>query len=132
MTNKRKHQLQKELNDIAEKERQQIIKENYPAIKKKYEGQYFRVRNCYSMAEKKSDYWFLYHKVTAIRPEDVYDINGNGIAAHCEAYCFQTDKYGNISIENKKKTYVHILGKKISKNEFNAAWNKMVDKINIL
>jgi hypothetical protein len=124
----RKKQLQKEMNEVEELEVKETIEKNYPIIKKKYEGKFFKYRNGYNADER----WWLYTKVVEIKPSDVYDTNGNGVTAHFSGWTFQTDSYDKIEIAQEKHGYVHSLGKEITENEFVAAWNKMIDKMNHL
>jgi hypothetical protein len=122
----KKEQLQKELARIEQLERKQIIDKNYPIIKKKYEGKYFKYRNCYSCPAKPSDYWWLYVKVVEIKPSDIYDTRGNGITSEYRGYSFQKDKYGQITIQNERKSYIHGLGKEITEMEFKKAWKNII------
>jgi len=126
-----KEQLQKQLDEIAKKEEQEMIETHYPKFKK-FEGKFFKTSNCYSCPEKPSDYWWLYTKITEIKPKDIYNTRGNGVASHYTGWSFQVDKYGQISIEREKSGYIHSLGQEITEKEFNAAWDKMIDKINAL
>lgn len=124
----RKQELQKELNKLQIIEEQEVINQYYPAIRKKYEGKCFKYQNRYST----DDSWWLYFKVLEIKPEDVYDTNGNGVTSHFRGWSFQTDIHGMITIEQEKNGYVHSLGKQISEAEFNRAYNKMIEKMNTL
>lgn len=124
----RKEELQNELNKIATIEEQEIINTHYPSMKKKYEGKYFKCRNSYNQKER----WWLYIKVTGIKPEDVYDTKGNGITSHYSGFKFETDSYGQVTIEKEKYGYVHSLGQQITKREFDAAWKKTLKNINAI
>jgi len=126
-----KEQLQKQLNAIAKQEEKELIAKHYPEFKK-LEGKYFKYKNSYSCPEKPSDYWFLYTKITEIKPDDVYNTRGNGVACHFKGWSFQTDKYANISVEKKKTGYVHSLGQEITENEFHSAWDKIIEALNNL
>ena len=123
-----KEQLQKQLNAIAWQEKKELIETHYPEFKK-FEGRYFKVKNHYGNPEKRSDWWWLYTKVTQINPDDVYDTNGNGVGCHCKGYTFQTCKYGNVEIEKNKQTYIHSLGQEITEKEFVEAWNKLMSNL---
>lgn len=122
--NKRKAQLQSELKKIFEAEEKALIEEHYPKFKNKYEGKCFKIRNRYGGDSKG---WWLYVKVTEIKPEDVYDTSGNGVACKYTGWQFQVDEHGNINISKEDFGYCHSLGQLISEGEFNAAWNKMID-----
>lgn len=122
----RKEELSNELQKIATIEEQEIINEHYPAIKKKFEGKYFRCRNSYNAKES----WWMYIKVVQIKPDDVYDTKGNGVTAHYSGFNFQTDSNGNVTVEIVKWGYVHTVGQKITKKEFDAAWRKTLKNIN--
>ena len=123
-----KEKLQEKLNQIEENERLALQEINYPEICKKYLGKCFKVRNNYSCPEKASDYWFLYLKVTEIKKEDVYQTS-NGVSATYSGYSFQTDKYKNVNVR-KENGYIHYLGEEITQNEFDEAWNKMINRVN--
>lgn len=124
----RKEQLQKELTAIIEQETKEMIKANYPQIKKDFEGKYYKVRNTYG-GECKG--WWLYKKITKIKPESLYEI-ANGIAAHCEGFTFQKTNDGIITIEKSKHIYLHGVGKEISKREFMKAWKSIQDQLSKL
>ena len=123
-----KEKLQEKLNQIEENERLALQENNYPEICEKYLGKCFKVRNNYSCPEKPSDYWFLYLKVTEIKKEDVYQTS-NGVSATYSGYSFQTDKYKNVNVR-KENGYIHYLGEEITQNEFDEAWNKMINRVN--
>lgn len=126
-----KEQLQKQLNAIAKQEEKELIEKHYPEFKK-LEGTFYKTRNNYSCPEKPSDYWFLYTKITEIKPDDVYDTRGNGVACHFKGWSFQTCKYSNFSVEQEKRGYVHSLGKQITEQEFIEAWNKAMSALDKL
>jgi len=123
-----KEQLQKQLNAIAWQEKKDLIKIHYPEFKK-FEGRYFKVKNSYGGAEKRSDWWWLYIKVTQVNPDDVYDTGGNGVNCRCKGYSFQTCKYGNVEIDKNKRTYISSLVQEITEKEFNEAWNKLMSTL---
>jgi len=122
-----KEQLQKQLNVIAERERKEFIKKHYPEFKK-LEGKYFKYRNSYGHGTG----WWLYKTVTEIKESDVYDTGSNGPACRYKGWSFEICSNGHISIETIKSGYTHSLETEITKKEFNAAWNKMIDKLNNL
>jgi hypothetical protein len=125
-----KKKLQKELNAIEKLQERQLIEKNYPAFKRKYEGKFFKTINGYG---GDTPPWFLYRKVTEIRPSDIYDTGGKGgITAHFRGWSFQITSYNQIQIEQLENGYVHHLEEEISEAEFNAAWNKMIDKLDSL
>jgi len=126
-----KEELQKQLKAIAKAEEKAMIEEHYPEFKK-LEGKCFKNKNNYSCPEKPSDYWWLYTKITEIKPDDVYDTRGNGVACHYKGYSFQTDKDGNITTRKEDYGYVHSLGKEIPKKEFDKAFENMISALNEL
>jgi len=126
-----KEELKKQLKLISEKENQELIEKHYPEFKK-LEGKCFKNRNNYSCPEKPSDYWWLYTKITEIKPEDLYDTGGNGVACHYKGYSFQTDKDGNVSTQKIDYGYVHSLQKEISEKEFDKAFENMISALNEL
>jgi hypothetical protein len=74
--------LNKQLEDVKNRE-----------AEKKYaklSGRCFKCRNCYSLAEKPSDYWWLYCRVLRI----------DGVMADC--IVFQIDKNGRIEVRNEQ------------------------------
>lgn len=77
-------------------------------------GKCFVARNCYSCPEKKSDYWNVYYMVLSLN-------DGNGV----DVLQLQIDRDGNAFIQ-KTSSYVHLLGKKISRAAFAKAANKIV------
>ena len=127
----KKEQLQKQLNAIAEQEEKELIEKHYPEFKK-LEGTFYKRINNFSLPKKSSDYWFLYTKVTEIKPEYVYDTRGNGVACYFKGWSFQTDKYGNFSVVQEKSGYVHSLGEQITEQEFLKAWNKAMSDLDKL
>jgi hypothetical protein len=122
---KRKKEIQKQLNEIAEQERKELIETHYPEFKKLV-GKYFKTRNGYGSDTPK---WWLYVKVTEIKPEDVYDTCGKGATCHFKGYSFQTTCYGHFSVEMISSGYMHSLGKEITEGEFNEAWNKAMGNL---
>ena len=123
----RKEQLLKELKAIEEAERQKMISENYEEFKK-LEGKCFKFRNNYSCPEKKSDYWWMYKQVIAIPEDGIYQTS-TGVSCHLKCWTFQTDKYGASTINPDDTTYAHSLGEEITKEEFDAAFEKMIKAI---
>lgn len=118
-----KEELQKQLREILNEEERQIAMVHYPEFKK-MEGKYFKYRNNYSCPEKPSDYWFMYTKVTEVKPEDVYMI-GDGPTCYYNGWSFQTDKNGEIFIKLSEQGYAHRLQTEITEAEFLEAWNKL-------
>ncbi len=121
----RKAQLQKELTAIEKEEAKSVVQENYPRIKNKYEGKFFKIDNGYSNNER----WWLYIKVVQIKPEDVYDTKGNGITSHFSGWSFQTDTYEQVTIEQVRRGYIHHVGKEITKSQFYKEFNKVLSKL---
>lgn len=131
MNNKlsRKEELRKELNKIEEKEFKDIITAEFPKLRDLVLDKYFKYRNSYGGDNKG---WWLYRKVTDINPSDVYLLSNNEPTARCKGFSFEIRTNGEISIQQKDDTYIHILGQEITEREFNEAWNKMCDKIKAL
>lgn len=73
-------------DDIYEYEKQIIT----PKLEKKYKGKWFKTRNNYSCPETDGDYWWTYLRVDDIK-------NGTD----CNVTQFQTDKYGDFSVNTK-------------------------------
>ena len=80
----------------------------------KHVGQCFVSRNCYACPEKRSDYWNIYSYVIGVS-------EGPGV----DVLQFQTDKFGAMQIQ-KNHSYVHLLGKRISRDAFDKAALKFV------
>lgn len=127
----KKKELEKQLKIIAKKEEMEMIEKHYPEFKK-MEGTFHKRRCNYSLAKIPSDYWWLYTKVTEIKPEHVYDTFGNGVSCNFIGWTFQTCKYGNFSVEREEKGYLHSLGQQITEEEFNEAWNKAMEQLDKL
>lgn len=126
-----KRELQQQLKAIVEQEHKEMIEKYYPEFKK-YEGRFFKVRNNYSRPEKPSDYWWLYKKVVEIKPNNIYDTGSNGVACHYSGWSFETDSYGTFTVSQRNMGYLHSLGEEITEAEFNAAWNKAMDRLDNL
>lgn len=82
-------------------------------------GRTYKTRNSYSCPEKSSDYWWVYEKVT--------HMDGEGFL---HTFCFQTDKNGQICVEEDRFAYHMQYGSPIKSAEFGRAWAKVVDRIN--
>jgi hypothetical protein len=126
-----KEQLQKQLNAIAKQEEKEMIEKHYPEFKK-LEGTFYKTRNSYGVPKKPSDWWFAYTKITEIKPGDVYDTRGIGVACHFKGWSFQTCNRGKFSVEQEKLSYVHSLGNQITEKEFIEAWNKAMSNLDKL
>jgi len=88
-----------------------------PALKKKYEGTYWKYNNGYNG----NDRWYLYaycHSVSNVN-FFVFDT-------------FQTDVHGEVSIEFKKQSGSHLFQTKITKAEYHRELNKVIRKVNNL
>lgn len=118
--------LQKEMNSIEGKISSEIRAKHYPKIKKQYEGKCFKISNGYNNEER----WWLFVKITSIKPDDVYDTGGNGVTSHYTGYSFQTTIANITEIEQIKTGYAHSLENEITEQEFNAEWNKMIERLN--
>jgi len=114
-----KEELQKQLDVIVKREEKEIIEIHYPEFKLN-EGKCFKYRH---------EQTVFYTKVTKIKPSDVYNTYGNGVACRYSGWSFHEDKAGNISIQ-KENSYIHCLGKPVSKKEFDNAFKKLIDKLN--
>lgn len=118
--------LQKEMNAIEEKISSEIRAKHYPKLKKQYEGKCFKISNGYNDKER----WWLFVKVTSIKPDDVYDTRGNGVTSHYTGYSFQTTTTPQVEVEEIRTGYVHSLKNEITEDEFNSEWNKMIARLN--
>lgn len=119
-----KEKLQKQLNRIVKQEEKEMVEKHYPTFKKLV-GKCFKARNSYGGGGRKN--WWIYTKITEIKPEDVYR-GADQILCHYKGYSFETDIYGAVNVQNQK-SYVHGLGKEISGKEFNDEYEKMLLKI---
>ena len=120
----KKEELLSQLKAIEEKERSEAIDAAYLEYKK-LEGKFYKEQNYFSYPKKKSDDWWIYIKVCKVEKDDVYFATNNVILAKVKCLCFQTDKYGTITIETKKNIYGQSLGKEITKKEFDEAFLAM-------
>lgn len=123
----KKESLLKEIRSVEKRLAKDFVATHYPEISKKFLGKYFKDKNGYSQ----NDEWWMYHKVTDIKPEDVYSVGGEP-TAKCRVLTFNATSEGHIRILKDNNAYVHGLGQEITEREFNEAWNKMMDAINIL
>lgn len=84
-------------------------------------GKCFKTRNCYSSPEKKSDYWWLYVKVTGTK-------HGN-----LRSTKFQIDKYRGAEIKTNEFASVNMFGIvnyiEISELKFNKALDRFLDEV---
>lgn len=125
-----KEQLEKQLNAIIERQNREIIKKHYPILKK-LEGTFWKTRNSASLPKIPSDYWFIYTKIVEIKPNYVYDTRGNGVTCGFDGWSFQTTKYADFEVQQEKKSYAHLLGERITEQEFNDAWNKAMGNLKV-
>ena len=125
-----KEELQKQLDAIVLKEEKERINKAFPEFKK-LEGRYFKVKNCYSLAKKPSDYWWLYVKVVEVKKSELY-LSGDKECCYFRGYSFQTDKNGLITIDRNVYATSNGLAKEITQEEFNTAWLKVSDALNDL
>jgi hypothetical protein len=89
-----------------------------PALKKKYEGKYFKYKNSYSGG----DNWWLYSKCVEVKATRVF------IRNH-----FQTDTMGKCDFEVNSKEYSpSTFQVQITKKEYNAALKKFCNQANKL
>ena len=118
----KKEQLKKQLQEIKDLERKELIEKHYKKFKK-LEGNCYKKKNHCGSPKKPSDYWFTYTKVLEIKEEDIfYDNMDNKVLSRFRGVSF--DKFG-IRQEN---SYVHLLGKKITEKEFNKAFNNQLSR----
>lgn len=82
-----KAKLQRQASRAHEKLRA-IEEAERKAVSLKLVGRCFRFRNSYSCPSEPSDYWWLYAVVTGV-----------GAFGHANAFMFQTDKHGKITID---------------------------------
>lgn len=124
----KKEELMKALADIEEQERQAMINAEYPKFKELI-GTCYKYRNSYSCPEKESDYWYTYFKITSLTPNDLYigGLKNDNVLARCETLKFQVCKDGIISIDPHYSKFVHSLGERISIDEFNREFDKVID-----
>lgn len=88
---------------------------------KELEEKAFKYRNNYSSPEKPSDYWWMYLKVLKVTKD------------YIDTHEFQTDKYGQITIDLRKRHYRHLFGAgsriEIKPAEFDRAWKALLAKL---
>lgn len=119
--------LRDKINVIDEKIDELKKKKMLPGLKKKYEGKYFKHRNCYSCPKTDDDYWWIY-----VRVDKVVDIN-----FHFSGYSFQYDKCGKVEIEmrgygeNDYYFNAFLLDIEITKKEFYEEHRKMMKLISL-
>ncbi len=112
---KAKHALMRIRSKILNLEEKNLT----PALIKKYEGKYFKFRNSYSLPKSERDKWWVYSKVLKVKSRD-----------EITSFAFQKDIYGEITTSKKNRTSESILQIEITKREFDAAYNKMIQTIN--
>ncbi len=101
-------------NQISKVESEELL----PKYKKKFEGRYFKYRNCYSCPKDESERWWMYVKVEKIT--ELRWMHG---------FTFQTDMYGKIFVERKGTLSERDCQVAITKKEFDAAYKKMLKQI---
>jgi len=106
------------LNTIRNQISRVESKELLPLYKKKYEGKYFKYRNCYSCPKDESEKWWMYVKV-----EKVTQLRW------MQGFTFQTDMYGKVAIEQEKALSESSCQVAITKKEFDAAYKRMLKRI---
>lgn len=88
---------------------------------KKLEGKAFKYRNNYSCPQKPSDYWWMYIKVLKVTKDFI------------DTHEFQTDQYGQITIDLRKRHYRFLFGAdariEIKPAEFDRAWKALQAKL---
>lgn len=112
--------LKEQARTIAEKIGKIEEAERYQK-NKDLEGKAFKYRNCYPRPEKPADYWWLYIRVIKVTKD------------HIDTHEFQTDKYGEITINLCKRHYRFLFGEgsrvEIKTAEFDRAWKSVQAKI---
>jgi len=101
-------------NQISKIESEELL----PSFKKKYEGKYFKYKNCYSCPKDETERWWMYvkvEKVTALR--------------WMQGFSFQTDMYGKVAIKQEKSLSESTCQVAITKKEFDAAYKRMLKRI---
>lgn len=130
--NLNKEELQKQLNKIIENEHDALIEFAYPSFKI-LEGKYFKFKNSYSSPKNKTDFWFIYTKITKIEKNMLYVTGvGENVLSTYMGISFQTDKYGLHTIKKEATGYVHNLGEEITEKEFIKAWDKLHSEILVM
>lgn len=127
----RKEELQRELKEIEEQERKDLIEKEFPNFQNLI-GKFFKYENSYSSPEEPSDYWWVYRKVISITPDDLYIGRENIASSYCRVVSFQKDKYGNIEFKPEDETHTHYLGEEISENEYNEAFELILKELSNL
>lgn len=101
-------------NQISKVESEELL----PPYKKKFEGKYFKYRNCYSCPKDESEKWWMYVKVEKVT--QLHQMQG---------FTFQTDMYGKVSVEQEKSLSESSCQVAITKKEFDAAYKRMLKRI---
>lgn len=117
----------KRMKEVIKSMEKDIATINYPEMKRKYEGKFFRTRNTYGGDSKG---WWLYTNITLIKEEDVYDTGGQGITTRYSGWSFEKTEHGDIEICTKKTGYAHSCGEEITEDVFISAWNTLADSLN--
>lgn len=126
-----KEELQRQLNDIAKKEKEKFIEKNHQPLVDKFVGKFFKQQQSWG-GGLRNKIWYKYTKVLSINPDDVYAIHDDMPTAHCKVYSFQQDAIGDINFCVSTKAYAHNLGEEISEDEFNEEWNRVMDVLSEL
>lgn len=122
-----KEELQAQLKALQEQEELEAIAKHYPELKK-LEGKCYRYANTYG-GGKDAEHWWLYIKIVSITEEDIHVLREGGIHCQFNGISFQTDKYGEISINPSYKGYIGSCGEEITETQFNKQWNKLLSKL---
>jgi len=101
-------------NAIAEHQHAEWRKANAPKV-----GKCFRTKNSCSCPEKPSDYWWVYARVTRMDESGML-----------YAMTFQTDKYGNVNIEQDSCVHHAQYYTPCSAADLKKAWKKLLSKLN--
>jgi len=101
-------------NQISKIESEELL----PNYKKKYEGKYFKYKNCYSCPKDDSERWWMYIKIEKVNQ-----------LRWMQGFTFQTDKDGKVTIEQECSLSESICQVAITKKEFDAAYKRMLKRI---
>ena len=99
-----------ELAEIKDKIEALETKQELPALKKKYEGKYFKYRNTYGGSCKD---WWLYHFVIEVSD-----------SCYAKVISWEETTRQHIKIQKKDMCSLNILGEEITAEEYEQALNK--------
>jgi len=125
--------LEKQLALERIKQEKQIIKEHL-ANYKKLEGTYYKQLNSYGTRTRygKKDQWWRYTKIVKIINKNLFVSYDRHILCEFEGWAFECTNDLIINVTRKNLGYTQNLGIQITEQEFNAAWNKAMAKLDEL